>query len=259
MARLEASKGTEEYRLAEIYLSANPDNAQETFQNMRRIMEQIQQGGSFRAYAQQFSEASTAAVGGDLGWVRLEVLPQQLAQVATGLSVGQIAGPVQIPGGFSILLLLDKRQILTADPRDAVLSLKQLSITFPAGISEAEATNLAGQFSSATQTIRGCGEADRIAAEIGAQVVDNDQVKVRDLPSTLQDSLLSLSVGEVTQPFGSVDDGVRVLVLCGRDDPKAGSGPTAETIMATMEEEKVNKKANTLLRDLRRDAIIEYN
>src|SRR3546814_11813094 len=70
--RLKASKGQDEYRIGEIYLSATPDNAQQISTNARKIIEQIQQGGSFQAYARQFSEASTAAVGGDLGWVRLE-------------------------------------------------------------------------------------------------------------------------------------------------------------------------------------------
>jgi peptidyl-prolyl cis-trans isomerase SurA len=49
------------------------------------------------------------------------------------MAPGQLAGPIEIPGGFSILYLIDKRQVLTADPRDAVLSLKQISIAFPKG------------------------------------------------------------------------------------------------------------------------------
>jgi peptidyl-prolyl cis-trans isomerase SurA len=46
------------------------------------------------------------------------------------MQAGQLAGPVEVPGGFSILYLIDKRKVLTADPRDAVLSLKQISIAF---------------------------------------------------------------------------------------------------------------------------------
>ena len=41
----------------------------------QRIVDQVRQGASFLAYARQFSEASTAAVGGDLGWMRPEQLP----------------------------------------------------------------------------------------------------------------------------------------------------------------------------------------
>src|SRR3546814_4489620 len=48
--RLKASKGQDEYRIGEIYLSATPDNAQQISTNARKIIEQIQQGGSFQAY-----------------------------------------------------------------------------------------------------------------------------------------------------------------------------------------------------------------
>ncbi|WOE76635.1 peptidylprolyl isomerase [Parasphingorhabdus sp. SCSIO 66989] len=259
LKRLEADKGTEEYRLGEIYLSATPNNANEIFQNGRRIMQQLQQGGSFAAYARQWSEATTAASGGDLGWVKLQFLPNELAEAARTMSVGQLAGPIEIPGGFSIVYLIDKRQILSADPRDARLSLKQLAIQFPQGIDEGDATNRAAAFANAAKAIRGCGDAERAAQQVGATIVDNDNVRVRDLPGPLQQTLLNLSVGEATPPFGSVKDGVRVLVLCGRDDPKVATGPSADEMMRTIEDERVNKRAQIYLRDLRRDAVIEYN
>ncbi|HEY9579244.1 MAG TPA: peptidylprolyl isomerase [Rhizorhapis sp.] len=257
--RLKASKGQDEYRIGEIYLSATPDNAQQISTNARKIIEQIQQGGSFQAYARQFSEASTAAVGGDLGWVRLEQLPTELAVAARDMQVGQIAGPVQLPGGFSILYVIDKRKILTSDPRDALLSLKQLSIAFPAGTTQTQATAKASAFATATRKIQGCGTANDIAANLGADVVDNDQIRIRDLPVPLQDMLLNLQVGEASPPFGSVKDGVRVLVLCGRDDPQNAGAPSFEQIMTQLEDERVNKRARIYLRDLRRDAVIDYN
>src|SRR5690606_38479980 len=70
--RMQNSVGTEEYRIGEIYLSATPATREAVAENARRIVEQLREGGSFVAYARQFSEASTAAVGGDLGWIRLE-------------------------------------------------------------------------------------------------------------------------------------------------------------------------------------------
>ena len=257
--RLKASKGTEEFRIGEIYLSANSQNRAEVAKNAAQIVQQLQQGGSFVAYARQFSEASTAAVGGDLGWIQLGQLPPALGVVARDMQVGQLAGPIEIPGGFSLIYLIDKRQILTANPRDALLGLKQLSIAFPTGLSEAEATRRASEFATATRQIKGCGAADEVAKRLGATVTNNDQVPVRELPAPLHDTLIALSVGEATQPFGSVKDGVRVLVLCGRDDPAADGGPSPEQLMANMEEEKVNRRAQIYLRDLRRDAVIEYN
>jgi len=257
--RLKAAKGTEEYRIGEIFLAATEDTKPAVLANGRQIVEQIKQGGSFVAYARQFSEASTAAVGGDLGWIRLAQLPAELAGVARDLAPGQLAGPVEIPGGFSILYLIDKRQVLTADPRDATLSLKQITLTFPKGTTQEQASPKVVEFARGVAAIQGCGAAESAAAALGASVVGNDNIKVRDLPAPLQDSILKLSLGQTTPPFGSVEDGVRVLMLCGRDDPQVASGPSFDDLMSQMEEDRVNKRAQTYLRDLRRDAVIDYD
>ncbi|GAA3269817.1 hypothetical protein GCM10020258_42920 [Sphingomonas yabuuchiae] len=117
--RLEAAKGTEEYNLKEIFLSANEATGQQVFNNARQIIGEIQKGQQpFEYFARSFSEASTRAVNGDLGWVRAAQLPPELQAAVGQMQVGQVAGPIQIPGGFSILYLTDKRQVLTADPRD---------------------------------------------------------------------------------------------------------------------------------------------
>ncbi|HEX7711231.1 MAG TPA: peptidylprolyl isomerase [Sphingomonadaceae bacterium] len=257
--RMKASKGTDEYRVGEIYLSATPEAQQAVFDNAKRIVDQLKQGGNFAAYARQFSEASTAAVGGDLGWIRLPQLPSELASAVAQLQPGQLVGPVQVPGGYSIIYLIDRRQVLTADPRDAVLSLKQISISFPQGTTEDQAKARLADFTTRVKQIRGCGDAEAVASAIGAEVVTNDQVKARALPDALQSVLLNLQVGQATPPFGSVADGVRVLMLCGRDDPQQAAAPKFEDVMNQLEDDRINKRAQRYLRDLRRDAIIEYN
>lgn len=256
--RINTTKGTTEYRLGEIYLSSTPENQEQVFANARKILEEIQKGGSFVAYARQFSEASTAAVGGDLGWVRLEQLPQSLATAAAQMSNNEIVA-VPAPGGISLLLMIDKRQVATSDPRDATLSLKQIAIAFPSGMTEAQAGPMVKRFSEETQKIRGCGTADDIARTLGADVVNRDGIKVRDLPGALQQVMLDLQIGQSTPPYGSLQDGVRVFVLCGRDAPEVTSQESFDQVMSRLEDERINKRARLYLRDLRRDAIIEYN
>ncbi len=257
--RIKQSQGIREYNLKEIYLSSTPATAQQIFDNARGIIAELQKGQQpFGYFARRYSEASTRAVDGDLGWVRIAQLPAPLAEAAQTMQVGQVAGPIEIPGGYSILYLTDERQIGTADPRDARLSLKQLTIRFPPGTTQAQATSRAAAFAEATQAIKGCGSVEKVAGGIGAEVVDNDTVRVRDLPPALQDIVLKLQVGQSTPPFGSAEDGVRALVLCGRDDPVAGALPSAEQIQNQVEGQRVNLRAQQKLRDLRRDAIIEY-
>ena len=258
--RLEASRGTEEYSLGEIFLSATAESAAAVEANANKIVEQLRQGGSFVAYARQFSEASTAAVGGDLGWIQLAQLKNaQLEAVAREMSPGQLVGPVNIPGGYSILYLIDKRQVLMADPRDAMLSLKQIQITFEPGTSQEVAQQRTAAFTEGVQAIRGCGDAENAAANLGASVVTNDQIRVRALPEPLQNIILQLQVGQATPPFGSFEEGVRVLMLCGRDDPTVAEGPDFNQLMGQLEDERVEKRAQRYLRDLRNDAFIEYN
>jgi peptidyl-prolyl cis-trans isomerase SurA len=256
--RLKAAQGTEEYHLKEIYMSATPDRAQQVHDNMQKMMGSIEGGGQPFEYYAQFSEASTRAVGGDLSWVRADTLPAPLAQAAQEMQVGQVAGPIAVPGGFSILYLVDKRQVGKPDPRDAVLSLRQLTINFPKGTTQAQATARAADFAAAIKTIHGCGAATAVAQKIGADVVDNDQVTARQLPPQLQDILLKMQVGEATPPFGSATEGVRTLVLCGRDDPPMSNIPGAGQVQNQIQQKRVNLRAEQVLRDLRRDAIIEY-
>lgn len=257
--RMNDTKGQDEFHLGEIYLSATPENAASVGQNAQKIIQALQAGGSFAAYARQFSEASTAVVGGDLGWVKAGQLPPSMAEAAGQMQAGQLVGPVEVPGGVSIMLMIDRRQVLTADPRDAVLSLKQLSLEFPAGTTQARATELAGQFAEATRTIAGCGAADAVAQQLGAAVVSRDNIEMRSLPAPLQQTLTNLQIGQTTQPFGAANEGISVLVLCGRDMPQTATAPDVQQIENRLLEEKVNKRAQRYLRDLRRDAVIEYS
>jgi peptidyl-prolyl cis-trans isomerase SurA len=254
--KLNASKGTEEYRVGEIYLSASPATEAQTLDNANKILTQLRGGASFAAYAKQYSEASTAAVGGDLGWVRPEQLPTPLATVLREMPNGAISNPIQVPGGYSIIAVLDTRKILTPDPRDSILNLKQVSVAFPKGITKEAANQLAERFADAARNIGGCGGADKLAADFHGDVVSSDQ-KMRDLPPAVQRLLLPMQVGQATQPFGSLEEGVRVLVVCGRDEVDA-SAPSYDDIYNQLNEERVNSRAQRYLRDLRRDAVIEY-
>ena len=255
--KLQATKGTEEFRIGEIYLPANSGNRGEVLANAQKITASLQQGASFAGYARQYSEASTAAVGGDLGWVRPEQLPEPIAAAVVRMAPNSLSAPIEIPGGYSIVAVLDKRKVLTADPRAAVLNLKQVSIRMPAGTPQAVAAATVARFAAAAQSVGGCGGAEKLAADFKGEVVQSDEVKMRDLPAALQDMMLPMQVGQATRPFGSMEEGVRVLVMCGRDEVDA-SAPSYDQVYAQLNEERVNLRSRRYLRDLRRDAVIDY-
>jgi peptidyl-prolyl cis-trans isomerase SurA len=255
--KLTASKGTEEYHVGEIFLSSTPYTQEQTLQNAAKILEQLKGGASFAGYAREYSQASTAAVGGDLGWVRPEQLPAPLAAALRQMTPGTISNPIEVPGGVSIIAVQDTRQRGVPDPRDAILSLKQVSIAFPKGFTRQQAEPILEKFADAAKNVGGCGGAEKMAADFHGEVVSSDQVKMRDLPPALQQMMLPMQVGQATQPFGSLEQGVRVLVMCGRDQLDA-TAPSYDDIYTQLNEERVNMRARRYLADLRRDAVIEF-
>ncbi len=258
--KLEASKGQTQYRVGEIFLEATSENEAQVLAGAQRILDQVRAGASFVAYARQFSQASTAAVGGDLGLVQPEQLATPLAEKLKTLEKGDYSDPIRTATGVTILHLIDKKQILAADPDAVTLALKQISITFKPDTDEKAAGEMVKTLQVKTQAMGGCGRADDVGREIGADVVANDAVQLKNLPAALQSMMRNMRVGEATPPFGSRKDGVRVLVLCGRDDSTVQEvkGPSKDEVYAQMNDERVNRAAQRYLRDLRRDAIVDY-
>ncbi len=255
--KLKADKGKTEYRVSEIYLSFNQQNQEAVIETSKRILESLQQGGNFQSLAQRFSEATTSATGGDLGFVKPEVLPTSMAQALATLEIGQLV-TVPVPGGLSIMLLTDKKQILTTDARDSILNLKQISVNLPKDADQETIASTVENFNIRTQNIKGCGQVEEVAASFNGEVGSNPNLVARQLPPGLQNAVLKLQVGQTTQVFRDVN-GVTVFVLCGRDQPKEAKLPTFDEVMVPLENERIDRRANIYLRDLRRDAIIEYN
>ncbi len=265
ITKLKAAQGTTEYHVREIYLKADADRAQEVANQAKQMMESIQKrekgDDSFGYYARNFSEMTTKVTDGDLDWLsetQLSQLPPTEAEAIRSMTPEHLAGPIEVPGGFSIIYLVETRKVGVADPLDATLTLKQVSVRFPEGISQPQADLRVTEFAKATQAIRGCGEVAKVASSLGAEVVDNASVQIKQLPGALREIMLKLQVGEASPPFGSVKDGIRTLVLCGRDEARANNVPGVEQMRGVIETQRTNLRANQLLRDLRRDAIIEY-
>jgi peptidyl-prolyl cis-trans isomerase SurA len=71
--------------------------------------------------------------------------------------------------------------------------------------------------------------------------------------------MLGMNIGQSTPPYGSLEDGVRVFVLCGRNAPKEVEQKSADQIQTEIEDERVERRAQLYMRSIRRDAIIDYN
>jgi peptidyl-prolyl cis-trans isomerase SurA len=99
----------------------------------------------------------------------------------------------------------------------------------------------------------GCGNALTAARGAGAAIFTDAHVPVRDLPMALQQPMLDLRVGQASPPFRS-EQSVGILILCGRDHSPPLNAGDPNSIF----EMRIARRAQRWLRDLRRDAVIEY-
>ena len=154
IARLTSSRGTSEYRVGEIFISATPETSAEARANAQRIVQQVRAARSSRpspGNSRRLRPRRSAATSAG----SMAALPPELADLVTRMPVGAISEPIEVPGGFSVVYLVDLRQVLVADARDAVLSLMQLSVELPAGTAPAQAQARAQQLATATQSMGG--------------------------------------------------------------------------------------------------------
>ncbi|MEM8798961.1 MAG: peptidylprolyl isomerase [Pseudomonadota bacterium] len=253
--RLEQARGEFEFDVAEIYLSTSPDRELETRASAQRIVDQLRQGASFAGYARQFSNSVTAAIGGDLGWVIASQINPTLAEVVKRTTVGGITDPIRTPGGYYILQVKDRRRVLSADPLDVQLTLRQVFWELPPEISTEQRRQVARRAEAVQSRISGCDGLDSIAEATGATSGDIGTLRLREMPEQLHEQLIDVNVGQSSPPV-IFPSGIRLLVVCDRQEPQV-QAPSPDSVRDQLSRQKMSMMSRRYLRDLRRDAIVD--
>jgi peptidyl-prolyl cis-trans isomerase SurA len=110
MQRLKAQQGKTEYRLAEIVVYAHGRSKADIFPKIEQVMQLIQQGAPFPMVARQFSESRSSVEGGYLGWLQTEDLDPVAASILAQTNPGSMTPPIETASGYSLFVVLDKRQ-----------------------------------------------------------------------------------------------------------------------------------------------------
>lgn len=104
----------ERYNVAHIVIRVPEDSSiaqrQSAEELAARIYDQIRRGADFAVMAGQYSQDSTAASGGDLGWFEPRQLVDSLEEAVLKLRVGEVSPPVASPAGWHILKLLGREE-----------------------------------------------------------------------------------------------------------------------------------------------------
>jgi len=249
--RITASQGLKQRRVSEIFLAVDTVlEEDEILGNARRLFEQLRAGGSFPSLARQFSEAASAARGGDLGWIQEGQLPEELDAALAKMRPGSLSPPVRSLSGFHLLLLRDERQSSLGEVK---LHIKQVVFTRPQNATEEQERALNARAEAARGRISGCAGLDALAAEIGSPGSgDLGTVNANDLPPRVREVVLPLPIGQASPPI-EVPGGRGILVVCERTD----SGIDRDKIRERLSSQRLDMLARRYMRDLRRSANVD--
>ena len=256
LERLAASASQPQYRIFEIFVEVlNVNQEEQAVQRIITVMEQLQQGGTFPELAREFSDAPSAASGGDIGWIvasqlRPEVeaiIPQMMGQYQQSGGRGALSNPVRVPGGYMIIALVSARDGTTSLQYDLV------QITVPtSAINDDTAIHL----SEALEESPTCGQAQSVAdVTPGSFVTPLGSIGSEAMMSQISEALAPLRPGENTGIMNTAA-GMQTLIICDRIIVGPGV-PSRDDLEGQLRGQQLSLLSRRWLRDLRRSGTVE--
>ena len=245
-------------RVAEIFLAVdNPQQEDEVRRLAERLTEQMKQGARFSAVAQQFSQSATAAVGGDIGWVRPEQLSPELGKAVAQMRPGELSPPIRAGAGYYLVLVLDRRSGRSAGPEDSLVHLVQIVFPLPPQATEQMRRAAIVEAQGARTAAKSCEELLKIGKEKGsAQLSSEGRLRVDQVTPAMRNIVLGLEVGQTSPPIAQ-KNGVGVIMMCEKAAPSAPTVPTRDEIAETLMRQRLETLARRYMRDLRRTAFVD--
>lgn len=256
IAKLKSTAGQTEDMISEILIPVDsPDQEESQRQLAERILEQIRGGSNFPALARQFSRGTTAASGGDVGWVQRGTLPEDVDAVIAKMNKGDISEPIRTVGGWQIVALRDRRRIALPGAEAARVTLKQVLLPLPQNATDADAEAVIAKAREARGSIRSCDDVEAVAERIQAPGSGSlGTLRLGDLPESFRQAVTPLNINETSQPVRA-SRAVHLFTLCAKED--SGGINRAEVRQGILIR-RAELMAQRYIRELRRDATIEF-
>lgn len=253
LERLAANASKPQYLVSEILIEPPSGASQAAIRGaLDAVYGQLQAGAPFPAVARQFSAASSAIQGGDVGWVLAGELRPEVEKVISTLNPGQISPPIETADGFYIMALRERRSAANVER----LELKQIVTPFDKDATEDQIKGLERAMAGRRDDIKSCAQVEKVAGRIdGATASDLGVVAIGDLAAPFQSALEGLEPGRATAPVRTAN-AVVMLAVCGRRLEGAGI-PSREEIEDRLLGQQLSSYSRRYLRDLRNTATIE--
>lgn len=241
-----------QYHVAEIFLDAAQAGGMANAQaGAQQLYQQMQaKVAPFQAVARQFSNAPSAAQGGDAGWLVAGSLDPQVEAALQSISPGEMTPPLTVKDGVYIYLLRQKSD----GNADMVFRVKQAAVPLAANASAADVSRAQALLDSVRTKTRSCDAVDEIKAS-GIQVTDLGEAQLSVLQPAYADALRPLKINQSTTPLRNAQN-MNVLFVCDRQ--LAGDNAvTREQVQSSLVNERLAMLGKRYLRQIRAGATIE--
>ena len=242
------SIGKDQYDISEIFIGYE-DEQEEQEANIlaSKLVEQLRSGAAFAAVAQQFSQTASSGQGGYIGWVTEGQLDNEIIDSLKELKKDEISNPINTVAGLYVIKLNDKTKAGGKNPLRNQYDL--VSVIFEIN-QKKESENFSKDFVS-------CKRIDQLTDKYNEKEVNYIGKRIlSDLPEDLHNELLNKEAGDTLNPR-IIGENINIILICDRKDD-IGIQVSRETIEENIYAQKIGMMSRRYLRDLRRDAVIEY-
>ena len=237
-----------QYDISEIFIGFEDENEEREARDLtQRLTEQLKNNIPFEPVAQQFSQASSSGQGGFIGWVSEGQLDPEILSSIKNLEIGAVSEPIKTVNGYFIIKINGKSEEGGKNPMKNQYDL--ISVSF-----NIEDKIIAEEFSN---NFVSCKRLDSLLENYNEKEVNVIGKRLlQELPNELHKELLEKNAGNALSPRFS-EKNIDIILICDRKDD-IGIQVNREVIEDNIYSQKMGMMSRRHLRDLRRDAVIEY-
>jgi peptidyl-prolyl cis-trans isomerase SurA len=218
------------------------------------IVKDLRAGASFEAVARQLTAPQLTTISPT--WVPVRQLSKDVAARIARLTPPAISDPVQVPSGYQILLLQERRSVVFDTNAEGVF--KEIILNLPANAGKKDVDVLMAIARDVRKNAGTCANKNIAGVEDLAGLdfkVDYTRTNFNEISPQVSPLVRALKVGETSEPFAT-PEGIRLLQLCEKTVLPA-KAPERDKLEQKLKAEKFTLESLRALRDLRRDAYID--
>ena len=237
-----------QYDISEIFIGFEDESEEKEAKELtERLTEQLKNEIAFEPVAQQFSQAPSSGQGGFIGWVSEGQLDPDIISNIKNLEIGSVSNPIKTVNGYYIIKLNGKSEEGGKNPMKNQYDL--ISVSF-----DIEDKIMAKDFSD---NFISCKRLDGLLENYNQKEVNVIGKRLlQELPKELHKELLEKNAGNALSPRFS-NENIDIILICDRKDD-IGIQVNRDVIEDNIYSQKMGMMSRRHLRDLRRDAVIEY-